>query len=68
MYEDYDFVTVGHPAVAVELKVAGLVAYSLTRTLSVTHNHNQVYVYFILKLLRISETITINSFILTIKN
>ena len=47
--ESYDF-TVDLSVVAVELNVAGPIAYPLARTLSVA--------YFILKLLRISKTIT----------
>ena len=47
-----------HPAVAVELNVARPIAYPLTRTNQVAYEHNQVHVYFILKLLRISETVT----------
>ena len=39
--------------ITLELKVA----YPLKRTLSVAYEHNQAYVYFILKLLRISETV-----------
>ena len=50
--------SVGHSAVAAELKVARPRAYPLTWTLNVAHKHNQVYVCFILKLLRISETVT----------
>ena len=42
--------TVDHPAVAMEPKVARPIAYPLARTLSVA--------YFILKLLRILETVT----------
>ena len=45
------------PNVAVKLKVAGPIGYPLTRTLSVACEHSQVYVYFILKPLRISETV-----------
>ena len=56
--EGYDVFTIGHPAVAVELKVARPVAYPLTWTLSVAYEHTQVYGYLILKLLRISETVT----------
>ena len=58
LQEGHDVFTVGHPAVAVELKVARPTAYPFTRTLSVAHKHSQVYVYLILKLFRISETIT----------
>ena len=60
LQEDHDVFTVDHPTVAVDLKVArpSPIAYSLTRMLSVAYEHNQVYVYFILKLLRISETVT----------
>ena len=36
---------VDHPSVAVELKVARLVAYPLTWMLSVAHKHNQMYVF-----------------------
>ena len=50
--------TVDHPAVVVELKVAWPITCILTRTLSVAYKHNQIYVYFILKLLGISETVT----------
>ena len=45
----YVVFTVDHPAVAVELKVDRPIAYLLTWTLSVA--------YFIVKLLRISETV-----------
>ena len=44
-----------HPADAVEQKVARPVAFSLAWTLSVGYEHNQVYVYFILKLYPGSE-------------
>ena len=50
--------TIGHTAVAVELKVVRPVAHLLTQTPSVAHEHNQVYVDFILKLLSTSETVT----------
>ena len=33
LQEDYNVITVGHPAVAVKLKVARPVAYTFTRTL-----------------------------------
>ena len=66
--EGYDVLTVDHPAVAVELEVARPVGYPLTRTLSMAYEHNQVFVYFILKLLRISETVTCQFLILTVKN
>ena len=46
----YDVFTVDHPAVAVELKVARLIAYPLARMLRVA--------YLIIKLLRISYTLT----------
>ena len=42
--------------VVVELKVTGPIAYPLTQTSSVAYEHNQLCVYFILKLLTISET------------
>ena len=51
-----DVSTVDYLAVAVELKVARPIAYPLTQTLGVAYEHNQAYVYFILKLLiRITE-------------
>ena len=46
--EGYDVFTVGHPAVAVELKIAWPIDCPLSRTLSVAHKNNQVNVYFIL--------------------
>ena len=54
--EGYDVCTADHPAFAVELNVGRPIAYRLTRTLSVAYERNQIYLYFILKLLRISET------------
>ena len=59
--EDYDVFKV---AVAVELKIARPMAYPLTQTLRVAYENNQVYVYFIPKLLRVIDSY----FILTIKN
>ena len=58
LQEGYYVFTLNHPAVAAKLKVAGPIAYSLARTLSMAYEHSKVYVYFILKLLRISETAT----------
>ena len=58
LQEGYDDITVDHPAVAVEGKVTRPIAYPLTWMLSVAYEHSQVYVYFILNLLRTSETVT----------
>ena len=54
---NYVVFTVYHPAVAVELKVDRTVIYPLTQMMSMADEHNQVYVYFILKLLRIPKTV-----------
>ena len=50
MEEDYRGFTTGHPDVRMELKVTRLVAFPLSRMLSVAHKEN-------LKLLRISGTV-----------
>ena len=65
----YDVYTVDHLAVAVELKVARTIPYSLTQMLNVVYEHNQVCVYFILKLLKVPESYLLIPFqvILTIK-
>ena len=68
LLKDHDVFTVDHPAVAVELKVARPITYPLTQALSLSYEHNQVHVYFILRLLKISETVTGYSFVLTTKN
>ena len=54
----YDVFKVDHAAVLVEPKVARPIACPLTWKLSVVNEHSQVSVYFILKLLRTSETVT----------
>ena len=51
------FPQLGHPAVAVELKAVRPIAYPLTLTLNVAHKDNQVYIYFIQKLLRVLKTV-----------
>ena len=51
--------TVDYPAVAVEPKATRPITYILTRPLSVAYERNQLYLYFILKLLRILETVTL---------
>ena len=42
----------------VTLKVAGHIAYPLSPSLCEAYKHKQVHVYLLLKLLRISETVT----------
>ena len=58
LLESYEIFTVDHTSVAVELTAARPIAYLLTRTLRVAYEHKKVYVYFILNLLGISETVT----------
>ena len=57
LYEGYDVYTADHPAVVVELKVTVPIAYPLTLGRRAWHINTTKYVYFILEVLRISETV-----------